>query len=212
MRFADGAPSLETLINGVPQDIGLAYLQLDHSTVMSLFVYGAFSPFMQVAPGTHSLTARDELGYAVGPLKAPSLSPGMYYTLIVVGAYPTYSVLAFPEPTRPSGAAMSFYEASPAVPSSDFGSFSASMHANFKKLGSAQLGNVATVPLGNSVSNLGGYVGNASAPLGTLTLRQINPFDKRNVLPFHRAARLSLFLFDPKSGSTSGPLFGSLDR
>jgi hypothetical protein len=68
------------------------------------------------------------------------------------------------------------------------------------------------VALGKSVSNFGGYVGPAGAPLGALTPAQIDSFDSRNVLPFHQAARLSLFLFDPKAGSRSGPVFGSLDR
>ncbi|HEY6327576.1 MAG TPA: DUF4397 domain-containing protein [Candidatus Cybelea sp.] len=212
VRFADGAPFLKTLINGYPTDIGAAYLQANGRTVASSFVYGTLTAFVILPPGTLSLKALDTTGYFVGPLKSPALTAGNRYTLVVVGAYPNYSVLAFAEPKPSSGAAMSFYEASPAVPAADFGSFSASTHANFKKLGGAQLGNVATVPLGNSVSNLGGYVGNASAPLGTLTLRQINPFDRRNVLPYHRAARLSLFLFDTKGSSTVGPVFGSLDR
>src|SRR6202034_2221843 len=37
VRFADGAPELEALINGVPQDIGNAYLQVDGQTVSSAF-------------------------------------------------------------------------------------------------------------------------------------------------------------------------------
>jgi hypothetical protein len=212
VRFADGAPSLKTLINGYPTDIGAAYLQANGKTVASSFVYGTLTTFVMLPAGTLSLKALDTTGYFVGPLKSTALTAGNSYTLAVVGAYPNYSVLAFAEPKTSSGARMSFYEASPTVPSADFGSFSASTHTNFKKLGSAQLGNVATVPLGNAVSNFGGYAGNASAPLGALTPRQINPFDKRNVLPYHRAARLSLFLFDPKAGSTSGPVFGSLDR
>lgn len=212
VRFADGAPSLETLINGVPADIGAAYLQVNGKTVASSFEYGTLTPFVTLPAATLTLKALDTLGYFVGPLQTPALTAGNRYTLVVVGAYPNYSALAFAEPKASSGAQMSLYEASPTAPSADFGSFSASTHGNFKKLGSAQLGNVATVPLGNSVSNLGGYVGNASAPLGTLTLQQIDPFDTRNALPYHRAARLSLFLFDPKSGSANGPVFGSLDR
>ena len=124
-RFVDGAPSLETIINGVPQDIGLAYLQLNGSTVASSFAYGTFTPFMPVPAGTHSLTARDEVGYAVGPLKTSSLTGGNFYTLVVVGSFPNYRVLTFQEPKSSSGAQLSFYEASPAVPSADFGSFRA---------------------------------------------------------------------------------------
>lgn len=217
VRFADGAPSLEALIAGTPQSIcpGVSspcYLQVNGKTVSSLFTYGTLTAFVTLPAGTLSLKALDSLGFFVGPLKTTALTGGNRYTLVVAGAYPNYSVVAFAEPKPSSGAQMSLYEASPTVPSADFGSFRASTHASFKKLGNATFGNVATVSLGNAVSNLGGYVGNASARLGMLTLRQINPFDKRNVLPYHRAARLSLFLFDPKSGSTSGPVFGSLDR
>lgn len=212
VRFADGAPSLKTLINGYPTDIGAAYLQANGKTVASSFVYGTLTTFVMLPAGTLSLKALDTTGYFVGPLKTQALTAGNRYTLVVAGAYPNYSVLVFTEPKASSGAQLSLYEASPTVPSADFGGFSASTHTNFKKLGSAQLGGVATVSLGSTASNLGGYAGKASAPLGTLTLHEINPFDRRNVLPYHRAARLSLFLFDPKSGSTIGPVFGSLDR
>jgi hypothetical protein len=41
---------------------------------------------------------------------------------------------------------------------------------------------------------------------------QIDSFDKKNVLPFHNASRLSLFLFDVSGSGSSGPVFGSLDR
>jgi len=186
-RFVDGAPSLETIINGVPQDIGLAYLQLNGSTVASSFAYGTFT------------------------LKTSSLTGGNFYTLVVVGSFPNYRVLTFQEPKSSSGAQLSFYEASPAVPSADFGSFRASSFSNFKKLGSARLGNVATVSLGSSVSNIGGFAGPASAPIGTVKPVQINSFDSRNALPFHNIGRLSLFLFDMKAGSIA-PVFGSLDR
>jgi hypothetical protein len=210
VRFVDGAPTLATLINGLPQDIGTAYLQLDGSTVASSFAYGTISPFMPIPAGTHSLTARDQLGYAIGPLKTPSLSAGTRYTLIVVGAYPNYSVLAFPEP-KSGGAQLSLYEASPTVRSAAFGRFLASSRSNFTQLGTAPYGNVATVGLGSHVSNFGGYVGKASAPLGTLTAAQINTFDTHNILPFHQAARLSLFLFDVKASSIPS-IFGSLDQ
>jgi hypothetical protein len=212
VRLADGAPSLEALVNGVPTDIGAAYLQVDGQTVTSSFAYGSMSSFVRLTPGVHSLKALDTLGYFVGPLKTTALTAGNRYTLVVVGAYPAYSVLAFEEPKSASGTQLSFYEASPSAPSADFGRFQASSRSNFTKLGSAHFGDVATVALGKSVSNVGGYAGSVSAPLGALSLKQINAFDRRNVLPFHQAARLSLFLFDPKPGSTNGPVFGSLDR
>ncbi len=212
VRFADGAPFLETLINGEPEDIGAAYLQLDSQTVVSTFAYGTVSPFMTVTAGTHSLTARDTLGYAVGPLKTTALSPGGRYTLIVVGTYPKYSVLAFEEPASSGNAQLSLYEASPTLPQAGFGSFRAATHSGFKQLGSARFGDVATISLGKSVSDFGGYAGAASKPLGAFTLEQIDSFDRKNVLPFHVAGRLSLFLYDPGPASNPGPVFGSLDK
>ncbi|MGC9993441.1 MAG: DUF4397 domain-containing protein [Candidatus Cybelea sp.] len=220
VRFADGAPELEAPINGVPQDICASaslpcYLQVDGQTVTSLFAYGSATEFLNVTAGTLSLVARDETGYAVGPLKTTPLAAGKLYTLIVIGSYPHYRVLAFEEPASPKGnAQLSLYEASPSVPSADFGSFSASSHSGFKQLGSAKLGDVVTVSLGASVSNFGGYAGHGNKPFtgGDVTLASVNTFDKHNVLPFHNALRFSLLLFDAKSGSTSGPVFGSLDR
>ena len=212
VRFADGAPNLETLINGQPADIGSAYLQMNGSTVASSFNYGTLTPFVHISAGTHSLVARDELGYAVGPLKTTALSPGKRYTLIVVGAYPKYRVLTFEEPASSGDAQLSLYEASPAMPQADFGSFRASSDSGFKQVGSARLGEVTTVALGKNVSDFGAYAGKSSAPIATITPAQIDAFDRHNVLPFHVAARLSLFLFDAKSDSSIGPVFGSLDR
>jgi hypothetical protein len=212
VRFADGAPVLETIINGEPEGIGAAYLQVNGSTVVSSFSYGGITEFFNLTPGTKSLVARDELGYAVGPLKSAPLSAGKRYTLIVVGTYPKYRVLTFEEPAISSNAQLSLYEASPTVPQTGFGSFRASSHSDFKQLATASLGSVKTVNLGKSVSDFGGYAGKASSPLGTLTPKQLNAFDKHNVLPFHVAARLSLFLFDPSTGSVPGPLFGNLDQ
>ena len=54
VRFADGAPSLETLINGVPADIGAAYLQVNGKTVASSFDYGTLTPFVTL-PAGHAL-------------------------------------------------------------------------------------------------------------------------------------------------------------
>jgi hypothetical protein len=210
VRLVDGAPSLEALVNGVPTDIGAAYLQVDGQTVTSSFAYGTLSSFIHLNPGVHSLKALDALGYSVGPLKTTTLTAGNRYTLVVIGAYPSYSVLAFEEPKSASGVQLSFYEASPSVSSADFGRFAASSRSNFTKLGSAHFGTVATVALGARVSDLGGYVGSSAAPLGALALKQIDSFDRRNVLPFHQAARLSLFLFDLKASSS--PVVGSLDR
>jgi len=212
VRFIEGAPDLETLIDGVPEGIGNAYLQVNGKTVASAFNYGTLTPFVAVPSGTLSLVALDTLGYSVGPLASAALSPGKRYTLIVVGTYPTYSVLTFDEPAGNGDAALSLYEASPTVPQADFGSFAASSHSDFKQLGSASLGDVTTVTLGSRVTNFGGYVGPTSNPIGSVTPSQINSFDTDNVLPFHSADRLSLFLLDPKTGSTLGPVLSSLDQ
>lgn len=215
VRFIDGAPALESLQGSTPQDICPApsapcYLQVNGKTVTQNFYYGTMTPFAGVTAGTLSLVARDVLGYEVGPLKSTALVPGKRYSLIVVGAYPNYSVLAFEEPSS-NGAALSLYEASPAVPQAAFGSFRASSRSDFKQLGTASLGNVETVSLGKSVTNFGGYAGPASSPIGSFTPSQLNSFDKHNALPFAAVHRLSLFLFD-KPGSASGQLFGSLDK
>jgi hypothetical protein len=214
VRFAEGAPELEAIINGVPTGIGTAYLQVDGETLNSSFNYGTMTQFLILAPGKHSLEALDDLGYRVGPIRTTALSAGKQYTVVLVGSYPTYRVLTFEEPADSSGAQLSLYEASPTVPSADFGSFRASSHSGFKKLGSATLGSIVTLSLGTHVSDFGGYVDRGVKPLsgGTVTPAQINAFDADNALPFHSAARLSLFLFDTKQGSSSGPVFGSLDR
>ncbi len=212
VRYADGAPSLEALINGYPQDIGTnAYLQANSQTAVSPFVYGTFSSFTNVTAGALSLTARNPLGYSVGPLKTAALSAGKRYTLIVVGSYPHYKVLAFEEPASTGSAQLSLYAAAPSMRQASFGSFQVSTDSNFKQLGSAKFGNLATVTVGKSVSDFGGYVG-TPRPIGTAVPAQINSFDSQNALPFHNASRLSLFLFDPKSGTSIGPVFGSLDE
>jgi hypothetical protein len=216
-RFVDGTPSLEAIIGSTPQPIcaGVSapcYLQVDGQTVTQLFTYGSISNFMSLSAGVHSMRALDTSGYFVGPLKTPSLVAGHSYTLVVVGSYPDYEVLTFEEPKNASEAQLSLYESSPSVPDADFGRFTASSHAGFTKLGSAHLGDIATVSVGKSVSDFGGYVGHGNTPLGNgaLTPSQVNAFDAKNALPFHKASRLSLFLFDPKTGA-NGPVFGSLD-
>jgi hypothetical protein len=215
VRFVEGAPTLETLINGVPGDIGsTAYLTVNGATVATSFLYGTRTPLVPVPAGTLFLTALDSVGYAVGPIKTTSaISAGKTYTVILVGAYPTYRALVFEEPASTSNARLSVYEASPAFPSADFGRFTASTNSNYKKLGSAHYGSVASVSLGNSVSDFGGYVGKGIQPIqnGALTLVSVDGFDSSNALPFNGSGRLSLFVFDPKSGSAAGPVFGNLD-
>ncbi|HEY6485006.1 MAG TPA: DUF4397 domain-containing protein [Candidatus Cybelea sp.] len=225
VRFAQGAPQLEAIINGVPQSIGSAYLRVNGQTVSSQFSYGTITQFLNMAPGTKSMSALSIVGYRVGPFKSSPLAGGKDYTLVLVGSYPHYRVLTFEEPAGSKGGAqLSLYEASPAVPKADFGSFNASSQKNFKRLGSAMLGNVATVSLGGHVTNFGGYAGNGTTPFvcgnhvkcGDVTPASVNAFNKRNELPFHNASRLSLFLFDvdanPSASTSTGPVFGSLDR
>jgi hypothetical protein len=215
VRFAEGAPELDTLVDGAPQNIGQAYLRVDGQTVATTFNYGSVTPFASLPAGPQKLSALDALGYEVGPFQSDALTGGKRYTLVLVGSYPNYQVLTFEEPASTNdGAQLSLYEASPAEPAADFGSFTASRRSNFKALGHASLGNVATVSLGKSVTNFGGYVGHGTQPFtnGALTLANLDSFDKRNALPFHNAARLSLFLFDAKTGSSIGPVVGSLDQ
>jgi hypothetical protein len=216
VRFVDGAPSLETIEGSTPQNIcpvatAPCYLQVNGKSVTQDFYYGSISRFTSLPAGTLSLVARDVLGYSVGPIKTTALAAGKSYTIIVVGAYPDYSALTFDEPASTGAAQLSLYEASPAVPQSGFGSFRASTKSDFKQLGTATLGNVATVTLGKSVTDFGGYAGPASSPYGAFTLSQINAFDKHDVLPFNAATRLSLFLFD-NPGSTTGEVFATLDQ
>jgi hypothetical protein len=215
VRFAEGAPELETLVDGAPQNIGQAYLRVDGQTVASTFNYGTVTPFASLPAGRQRLSALDELGYEVGPLTSDALTGGKRYTLVLVGAYPNYQVLTFEEPASDAAnAQLSLYEASPAEPAADFGSFTASSRSNFTALGHAALGNVATVSLSKRVTNFGGYAGHGTQPFsnGALTLANLDSFDKRNALPFHNASRLSLFLFDAKPGSSTGPVVGSLDQ
>lgn len=216
VRFVDGTPSLETVIGSTPQPIcpgasAPCYLQVNGQTVTQLFYYGTVTNFMPLSAGVHSMSARDTAGYAVGPLKTASLVAGHTYTLVVVGAYPSYEVLTFEEPKSGGNAALSLYEASPAVPDIDFGRFAAAGHSGFKKLGTAHLGNVVTVSLGERVTDLGGYAGHGTTPLtnGALTVAQVNSFDANSALPFNKASRLSLFFFDVNGAK--GPVFGSLD-
>ena len=214
VRFVEGAPILETLINGLPQQISSPYLTVNGATVASSFLYSMRTPFVPVSAGTLTLVARDSFGNAISPVKTTmALAPGKTYTVILVGAYPKYSALTFEEPAPGTNASVALYEASPSFPNADFGSFTASTHSNFKKLGSAHYGSLVTVSLGKGVSDFGGYVGTGtnSAPGGALTLQSVDSLDTQNVLPFNAAGRLSLFVFDPGQGSVPGPVFGNLD-
>ncbi len=214
VRFVEGAPSLEALINGVVQQISSPYLTVNGATVASEFGYGTRTPFVPMPAGALSLVARDSFGNAITPVKtSAALAAGKSYTVVLVGTYPKYSALTFEEPAPAANATLALYEASPSFPNADFGSFTVSTDSNFKKLGSAHFGNLATVSLGKSVSDFGGYVGTGTRPLpnGTLPLSHVASLDTENVLPFNDAGRLSLFVLDAGQGSTGGPVFGNMD-
>jgi hypothetical protein len=214
-RFVEGAPELEALVGGVPTDIGLAYLNVNGTTVASSFPYSSVTSYSSFPAGTLSLSALDSLGYSVGPVKTTaSLEGGKNYTVVLLGTYPNYRAVVYEDPPVSTTAQLSVYEASPSLPGADFGKFAASNQSNFVRLGSAAFGHVATVAVGKSVTNFGGYAGKGTKPFanGALTLEQVDSFDRQNVLPFHAANRLSLFVIDAKAGSTNGPVLGTLDQ
>ena len=157
-RFVEAAPDLEALINGVPTQLESVYLRVNGQTLASSFDYSTITQYFDVNPGTASVSALDTNGYRVGPLKASGLSAGKKYTLILAGSYPNYSILTYAEPPSSADGELSLYEASPSVPKAEFGTFAASSHSHFKQLGSASLGSVVTVTLGQHVANVGGYV------------------------------------------------------
>jgi Domain of unknown function (DUF4397) len=214
-RFIEGAPELEALVGGVPTDIGLAYLSVNGTTIASSFPYSSVTSYSSFPAGTLSLSALDSLGYSVGPIKTTSpLEGGKKYTVVLLGAYPDYRAVVYEDPPVSTSAQLSVYEASPSVSSADFGKFAASNQSHFVRLGSVTFGHVATAAVGKSVTDFGGYAGKGTKPFanGALTLEQVDSFDKQNVLPFHAANRLSLFVIDVKAGSTNGPVLGTLDQ
>lgn len=216
VRFVDGASELDTVIGSTPQAIckgpsASCYLQVNGETVSNQLYYSYITPFTHVNAGTLSLVAADTSGYTVGPLKTATLTGGARYTIVIVGTYPNYKTLAYQEPASSSNAEVSLYQAAPPLSQVAFGSFRASTNAGYKQLGTANFGEVTTVPVGKSVSDFGGYAGAAGKPIGTQTPQQINDFDARNALPFHAVNRLSLFLF-AGTGSTPIQVFGSLDQ
>ena len=214
MRFVDAAPTLEALINGIVQTISSPYLTVNGATVTSSFFYSSRTPFVPISAGTLTLVARDSFGNAISPVKtSAALAAGKSYTVVLVGSYPKYTALTFEEPAPAANATLALYEASPSFPNADFGSFTASTHSNFKKLGSAHYGGLVTVSLGKSVSDFGGYVGTGTKPIvnGALAISSVDSTDTNSVLPFNDAGRLSLFVFDTGQGSVTGPVFGNLD-
>jgi hypothetical protein len=211
IRFLEGAPQVETLINGAPSGLGTQFLRVNGATIQSNFPYGSITYFNTY--GTKiSLELLNSLGYSAGPFSI-SLAAGKSYTVALIGSYPKYRLIAFPEPKDSGAATLAVYEASPSLKSVDFGRYTAKSGTNFKKLGSVSLGNVATVGLG-SVKNFGAYVGKGTKPItgGRVTPVSVDGFDTANALPFENASRLSLFVLDPLEGATTGPVIGVLDQ
>ena len=143
-----------------------------------------------------------------------ALAAGKRYTLIVVGTYPNYSVLTFEEPAsgreRPTLALRSVADRA---------------QRRVRQLPRFEPFGLQSTRERETRKRRDGFAGrerfelrrlrrSGSKPFtgGDLTLAGVNAFDKRNALPFHNASRFSLFLFDAKSGSASGPVFGSLDQ
>jgi hypothetical protein len=213
LRFLEAAPSLQALVNGVPTDLGAAYLSVNGATTSSQFPYSYLTTYSTFHAGSQSIEVFDSLGYKVGPIQTGALSAGKQYTIAVVGSYPIYKAIPFEDPATATTAQLTVYESSPSYANVDFGRFQASSHSSFQKLGSAAYGSVVSVPLGKSVSNFGGYIGKNVRPFGNaaLTLAAVNSFDQRNVLPFNAAARLTLFVLDPSSPSDPPTVVGSLD-
>ena len=213
MRFVEGSALLEADVSGTPLGLGASFLTVDGTTLASSFTYGTITQYAPLSSGAHSIEVSDSLGYSVGPFKTPPLVGGKSYSIALIGGYPKYSLLTFEDSPAGSGATLRVYEASPHVASVDFGRFRASTNSNYTKLGAVKFGRLAGVSLGSAVSDFGAYVGTGITPMtgGSVTLRSINSFDGRNVLPFHNASRLSLFLLDSSPGASAGPVFGVLD-
>jgi len=214
VRFVEGAPQLQTNVGGVPLGLGTSYLSVDGTTIASSFGYGTITQYLPYQPGKHELTVRDSLGYEVGPFTVPEITAAQSYSVVLIGTYPKYTLLAFADPKTTSGASLAVYEASPSLRSLDFGTYRASTQSLFHKLGSVRLGSVGFASLGSKVTNFGAYAGKGTTPMtgGTVTLRSIDSFDTSNSLPFHAVSRASLFVLDPQAGSTFGPIFGIFDR
>lgn len=213
VRFVDGSPLLEADVSGTPLGLGAAFLTVDGTTLASSFAYGTITQYAPFSSGSHSIVVSDSLGYSVGPFKTPPLAGDKSYSIALIGSYPRYSLLTFEDTPAGTGATLRVYEASPQMASVDFGRFRAATNSNYTKLGSVRLGALANVALGSTVSDFGAYVGTGTTPVsgGSVTLQSVDSFDGRNVLPFHNASRLSLFVLDSSPGANAGPVFGVLD-
>ena len=217
-RFVEGAPLLQARVAGAPVGLGTSFLQVNGVTVASYFPYGWITQYSGYPAGTQTVSVFDSLGYSVGPFKTAALAAGKSYSVVLAGAYPKYSLLTFEDTPssgkKAAGASLAVYEASPAAPSVDFGTFKVSTDSRYRKAGSAHLGSSVVRSLGSHVSNTGAYVGTGTTPMagGKVTLQSVDSFDRHNVLPFHNVSRLSLFVLDPLSGAQLGPVFGIFDQ
>jgi hypothetical protein len=214
VRFVEGSPLLETQVAGAPVGLGTSFLQVNKTTIASYFPYGWITSYTGYPPGVLSVRVLDSLGYSIGPFKTASLAAGKSYSIALVGKYPKYKLLTFPDaPSSKGGASLVVYEASPTVPKVDFGTFKVSKNTGYRQLGSVRLGSLQMRSLGKHVANTGAYVGTGTTPMtgGAVSLQSVDSFNRHNVLPFHNVSRLSLFVLDPLSGSLIGPVFGAYD-
>ena len=100
------------------------------------FTTARMTSFLSVTAGTHSLVARDIWGIAVGPLKIAALDRRQAIHADLGGNVSEIQRAGVRRTGKPKGnAQLSLYEASPSVPSADFGSFRASSHSGFKAAG-----------------------------------------------------------------------------
>ncbi|HTX60334.1 MAG TPA: hypothetical protein VMH02_11770 [Verrucomicrobiae bacterium] len=215
-RFVNGAPVLETGSGGTVVSLGAAYLQFDAATIASQFPYGSVTQYVSVL-GTHpnSIELYDATGYSVGPIAVPPLSGGKSYSLVLVGSYPNYRILAFEDPLPTGGASIVVRNAASQYRDADFGTFDAASASGYVKRGSVAYGSEKSVSLGTSVTNLGAYAGTGTTPFpnqSSLTLASVDSFDGSSSLPFNASGRLSLFIIDQSSDGSAGPLLGVLDR
>src|SRR5262249_34493702 len=145
-------------VAGAPVGLGTAFLQVNEATVASYFPYGWITSYSGYPAGVLNVRVLDSLGYSVGPFKTAPLASGKSYSVVLVGKYPKYKVLTFPDDagstsTKGTNASLAVYEASPTVGKVDFGTFKVSSGTKFRKLGSARFGALQTHSLGSSVTD-----------------------------------------------------------
>ncbi len=176
VRFADGAPSLEALIGSTPQSIcaGVSspcYLQVNGKTVASSFTYGTLTTFVTLPAGTLSLKARDtsrllrrpaQVDGADGRKQLHARRGRGVSQLQRASVRGAENVQRRPDVTLRglAGRSVGRLRQLQSVDALEF--------QEARQRATRQRGNGCARK--QPLSNLGGYVGNASAPLGALTL------------------------------------------